>query len=66
MLVIGVAVSGKLLGCTLGARLSGHDWRDSLTVGSLMNARGLIELVVIKIGLDSGVIGRTCLRCCSA
>jgi Kef-type K+ transport system membrane component KefB len=56
-LVIGVAVLGKLVGCTLGARLSGHDWRDSLTVGSLMNARGLMELVVIKIGLDSGVIG---------
>jgi len=56
-LVIGVAVLGKLLACTLGARLSGHDWRDSLTVGSLMNARGLMELVVIKIGLDSGVIG---------
>jgi len=57
VLVVGVAVLGKLLGCTLGARLSGHDWRDSLTVGSLMNARGLMELVVIKIGLDSGVIG---------
>ncbi|CAE6694948.1 Na(+)/H(+)-K(+) antiporter GerN [Xanthomonas arboricola] len=56
-LVVGVAVTGKLLGCTLGARLSGHDWRDSLSVGSLMNARGLMELVVIKIGLDSGVIG---------
>ncbi|MCC4615104.1 cation:proton antiporter [Xanthomonas campestris pv. asclepiadis] len=57
LLVIGVAVTGKLVGCTLGARLSGHDWRDSLSVGSLMNARGLMELVVIKIGLDSGVIG---------
>ncbi|PPT84965.1 cation/H(+) antiporter [Xanthomonas arboricola pv. zantedeschiae] len=56
-LVVGLAVTGKLLGCTLGARLSGHDWRDSLSVGSLMNARGLMELVVIKIGLDSGVIG---------
>lgn len=43
VLVIGVAVSGKLLGCTLGARLSGHQWRDSLTAGSLMNARGLME-----------------------
>lgn len=57
VLVIGVAVVGKLVGCTLGARLSGHDWRDSLTVGSLMNARGLMELVVMKIGLDSGIIG---------
>jgi len=57
VLVIGVAVVGKLVGCTVGARLSGHDWRDSLTVGSLMNARGLMELVVMKIGLDSGIIG---------
>ncbi|PPU00432.1 cation:proton antiporter [Xanthomonas arboricola] len=56
-LVVGVAVTGKLVGCTLGARLSGHDWRDSLSVGSLMNARGLMELLVIKIGLESGVIG---------
>lgn len=57
VLVVVVAAVGKLVGCTLGARLSGHDWRDSLTVGSLMNARGLMELVVMKIGLDSGVIG---------
>jgi Kef-type K+ transport system membrane component KefB len=56
-LILLVAVLGKVIGCTAGARLNGHDWRDSLAVGSLMNARGLMELVVIKIGLDAGVIG---------
>lgn len=56
-LILLVAVSGKMLGCTLGARLAGHGWRDSLAVGSLMNARGLMELVVIKIGHDASLIG---------
>jgi Kef-type K+ transport system membrane component KefB len=56
-LVLAAAVFGKLLGGTLGARLAGHGWADSMAVGSLMNARGLMELIVIKIGLDVGVIG---------
>ena len=56
-LILGVAVVGKVVGCASGARIAGHDWRDSLAVGSLMNARGLMELIVIKIGLDAGLIG---------
>jgi len=56
-LILVVAILGKVIGCTAGARLNGHDWRDSLAVGALMNARGLMELVVIKIGLDAGLIG---------
>ncbi|HSD17409.1 MAG TPA: cation:proton antiporter [Thermomonas sp.] len=56
-LVLAVAVLGKVAGCALGARLGGHDWRESLAVGSLMNARGLMELVVIRIGLEAGLIG---------
>lgn len=56
-LVLVVAIIGKVVGCALGARLAGHAWRDSLAVGSLMNARGLMELVVIKIGFDAGLIG---------
>lgn len=55
--VLGVAIVGKIAGCATGARLSGHGWRDSLAVGSLMNARGLMELIVIKIGYEAGVIG---------
>jgi Kef-type K+ transport system membrane component KefB len=56
-LILLVAVAGKLAGCAVAARLNGYGWRDSLAVGSLMNARGLMELVVIKIGFDAGLIG---------
>lgn len=56
-LILAVAVLGKVVGCAAGARLNGYGWRDSLAVGSLMNARGLMELVVIKIGFDAGLIG---------
>ncbi len=56
-LILAVAVVGKVVGCATGARLNGHGWRDSLAVGSLMNARGLMELIVIKIGFDAGLIG---------
>ncbi|UNK56499.1 cation:proton antiporter [Pseudoxanthomonas daejeonensis] len=56
-LILLAAVAGKVIGCAAGARLSGHGWRDSLAVGSLMNARGLMELIVIKIGFDAGLIG---------
>jgi len=57
-LILLVAVAGKVVGGALGAPLDGHGWRDSFAVGSLMNARGMVELIVLKIGLDAGVIGR--------
>ena len=57
VLILLVAVAGKLLGGGLGAKLSGYGTRDSLAVGALMNARGLIELIVMKVGLDAGLIG---------
>ncbi|HUH56081.1 MAG TPA: cation:proton antiporter, partial [Rhodanobacter sp.] len=56
-IILFVAIAGKVGGCALGARLGGHSWRDGLAVGSLMNARGLMELIAIKIGFDSGLIG---------
>lgn len=56
-LILLIAVVGKVVGGALGARLDGHGWRDSFAVGSLMNGRGMIELIVLKIGLDAGVIG---------
>ena len=56
-LILAVAVLGKVTGSAFGARLSGFDWRDSLATGSLMNARGLMELIVLKVGLDAGIIG---------
>ena len=56
-LILLVAIAGKVVGCAGAARLNGYGWRDSLAVGSLMNARGLMELIVIKIGYDAGLIG---------
>jgi Kef-type K+ transport system membrane component KefB len=57
LLIVVVATVGKLAGGAVGARLAGYGWRDSLATGSLMNARGLMELIVMKIGLDVGLIG---------
>jgi len=57
-LVIAAAAIGKVAGAALGARATGFGWRDSLATGALMNARGLMELIVVKIGLDTGLIGR--------
>jgi Kef-type K+ transport system membrane component KefB len=57
LLIVGVATIGKIAGGAAGARLAGYSWRDSLATGSLMNARGLMELIVMKIGLDAGLIG---------
>lgn len=55
--ILAAAVIGKIAGGSIGARISGQPWRTSLAVGSLMNARGMMELIVIKVGLDIGVIG---------
>jgi K+:H+ antiporter len=55
-LIVAAAVIGKLVAGTVGARLGGQGWRSSLAIGSLMNARGMMELIVIKVGLDIGVI----------
>lgn len=51
-----LAVTGKLMGSAIAARLSGFDWRESLSIGALMNTRGLMELIVLNIGLDLGVL----------
>ena len=53
------AMVGKLGGAAAGARLGGMTWRDALAVGVLMNTRGLMELVILTIGLEIGVIGPT-------
>jgi Kef-type K+ transport system membrane component KefB len=54
--VSGVAVLGKFGGCALAARLGGLSSRDSACVGCMMNTRGLMELIVINVGKDLGVI----------
>jgi len=58
LVVLGAAVAGKVLGGAAGARIAGYPWRTALAVGSLMNARALMELIVMKVGLDAGVIGK--------
>lgn len=55
-IIVLVAVAGKFLGSTLAARFVGQNWKDSLTIGALMNTRGLMELVVLNIGYDLGVL----------
>ena len=54
--IILVAVAGKFIGSALAARFVGQNWRDSLTIGALMNTRGLMELVVLNIGYELGVL----------
>lgn len=54
--VIGCAMIGKLGACTLAARVHGLPWRESLTVGVLMNTRALMELIVINVGYDLGIV----------
>lgn len=54
--IILVAVAGKFLGSALSAKFVGQNWRDSLIIGALMNTRGLMELVVLNIGYDLGVL----------
>jgi len=58
-LILLVAVAGKLLGCVASVRLSGMSWREAFSVGVLMNTRGLVELVILNVGLDLGVISPT-------
>jgi Kef-type K+ transport system membrane component KefB len=57
-LVFVVAVAGKLGGSAIAARIMGTPWREAAAIGILMNTRGLIELVILNIGLDIGVITR--------
>lgn len=56
-LILLVATAGKIIGGAAGARVCGYGWRESLATGALMNSRGLMELIVIKVGLDAGLIG---------
>jgi Kef-type K+ transport system membrane component KefB len=54
--VLLVAIIGKFGGSTLSARIMGRSWEDSLSIGALMNTRGLMELVVLNIGYDLGIL----------
>lgn len=54
--IILVAVIGKFFGSALAAKFVGQSWRNSLVIGALMNTRGLMELIVLNIGLALGVL----------
>jgi Kef-type K+ transport system membrane component KefB len=56
VLIIGVATIGKFGGSTVAARVTGLGWREASALGVLMNTRGLMELIILNIGLDLGVI----------
>jgi Kef-type K+ transport system membrane component KefB len=55
-IIIAVAVVGKFFGSAFAAKFVGQSWKDSLAIGALMNTRGLMELVVLNIGYDLGVL----------
>jgi Kef-type K+ transport system membrane component KefB len=55
-LIILVAITGKFGGASLSARFAGMSWREASTIGILMNTRGLMELVVLNIGLEIGIL----------
>ena len=56
VVVIACAIAGKLGGSSLAARMTGLSWREATAVGVLMNTRGMVELVILNIGLDLGII----------
>ncbi|WP_321518490.1 cation:proton antiporter [uncultured Bacteroides sp.] len=55
-LLVAVAIIGKLGGCTIAARLVGESWKNSFIVGTLMNTRGLMQLVALNIGYEMGIL----------
>jgi Kef-type K+ transport system membrane component KefB len=54
VVVLVAAVAGKVLGGAAGARIAGHPWRTAFAAGSLVNARALMELIVMKVGQTRG------------
>lgn len=59
LLIIITAIAGKLGGAMFAARATGMPWRESAAIGILLNTRGLMELVILTIGLEAGVISPT-------
>ncbi|MES1195678.1 MAG: cation:proton antiporter [Steroidobacter sp.] len=56
LLIIAVATLGKLGGGAMAARFAGMSWAESLQIGTLMNTRGLMELIALNIGYDMGIL----------
>ena len=59
LVVLFVSILAKFGACYAAARLTGEDNRTALGIGALMNSRGLMELIIINIGLQKGIIGPT-------
>ena len=59
LLILVASIFAKFFACWAAARISGEDNRTALGIGALMNARGLMELIIINIGLQKGIIGPT-------
>jgi Kef-type K+ transport system membrane component KefB len=57
--ILAISIAAKFGACWLAARLAGEDNRTAMGIGALMNARGLMELIIINIGLQKGIIGPT-------
>ncbi len=57
--ILAVSIAAKFGACYLAARIAGEDNRTALGIGALMNSRGLMELIIINIGLQKGIIGPT-------
>jgi Kef-type K+ transport system membrane component KefB len=55
-IIIAVAVFGKIAGTFTGAKLMGFDAKNAFSLGCLLNTRGLVELVVLNVGLDLGIL----------
>jgi Kef-type K+ transport system membrane component KefB len=58
LVIIVVAIAGKLGGSTIASRAAGVPWCNAFALGILMNTRGLMELVILNIGLEFGVINQ--------
>jgi Kef-type K+ transport system membrane component KefB len=54
--VVFIAVLGKWGGSAFAAKMVGHTWKDAMSIGALMNTRGLMELIVLNIGYDLGIL----------
>ncbi|KAK8069761.1 hypothetical protein PG994_006377 [Apiospora phragmitis] len=57
--VCGIAFAGKIIGGTLAAKANQLVWRESLTIGCLMSCKGLVELIVLNIGLQAKILSQT-------
>lgn len=56
--IIVCATVSKIVGAMLAARINGFFWRESMTIGTLMSCKGLVELIVLNVGLSAGILSQ--------